>query len=76
MSGLRMTHLNSPSKRYDTGGKLLGITVYPEATELLVAADRGGSNGSRVRFWKVELQRRANELGMTIHVHHLSFWNE
>jgi hypothetical protein len=60
--------------------KTMGSAVYPEATELLVTADGGGSNGSRVRLWKVELQRLANELGMTIQVRHFppgtSKWNK
>ena len=60
--------------------KTMGITVYPEAKELLIMADGGGSNGSRVRLWKVELQRLANELGITIHVRHFppgtSKWNK
>lgn len=60
--------------------KTMGSVVYPQATELLITADGGGSNGSRVRLWKVELQRLANELGMTIHVRHFppgtSKWNK
>jgi len=60
--------------------KTMGSAVYPEAAELLIAADGGGSNGSRVRLWKVELQRLAKELGMTIHVRHFppgtSKWNK
>lgn len=60
--------------------KTMGVTVYPEAKELLIMADGGGSNGSRVRLWKVELQHLANELGMTIHVRHFppgtSKWNK
>jgi DDE family transposase len=44
---------------------------YPEATRLLITADGGGSNGSRVRLWKRELQKLANELGLDIVVSHL-----
>jgi hypothetical protein len=58
----------------------LGRTRYPDATRLLITADGGGSNGSRVRLWKRELQRLANELGIDIVVHHLppgtSKWNK
>ena len=44
----------------------MGHQVYPEATELLVTADSGGSNGSRSRLWKVCLQKLADELGLKI----------
>lgn len=58
----------------------LGRTVYPQATRLLISADGGGSNGSRVRLWKLELQRLADETGLTIMVCHLppgtSKWNK
>lgn len=58
----------------------MGCTLYPQATALLVTADSGGSNGSRVRLWKLELQRMADELGLTIHVCHFppgtSKWNK
>ena len=43
----------------------MGQQSYPQATELLITADSGGSNGSRVRLWKVELQRLADETGGT-----------
>ena len=50
------------------------------ATKLLITADGGGSNGSRVRLWKVELAKLAAELGLTISVSHLppgtSKWNK
>ena len=53
---------------------------YPEATRLLITADGGGSNGSRVRLWKRELQKLANELSLDIVVSHLppgtSKWNK
>src|SRR5438034_3003020 len=45
-------------------------TRYPEATRLLITADGGGSNGSRVRLWKRELQTLANELDLDIAVSH------
>ena len=58
----------------------VGRARYPEATRLLITADGGGSNGSRVRLWKWELQTLANELGLDIAVSHLppgtSKWNK
>jgi hypothetical protein len=52
---------------------------YPEATRLLVCADAGGSNGYRVRAWKTELARLAEETGLQVTVCHLppgtSKWN-
>jgi hypothetical protein len=57
-----------------------GRTRYPDATRLLITADGGGSNGSRVRLWKRELQKLANEFGLDIVVSHLppgtSKWNK
>ena len=57
----------------------IGEAAYPGATKLLITADAGGSNGSRLRLWKVELARLAVELGMQISVSHLppgtSKWN-
>ncbi len=49
----------------------VGRIHYPLATRLTITADGGGSNGSRLRLWKVELQRLATELGIDIVVHHL-----
>jgi hypothetical protein len=58
----------------------MGRERYPEATELLVTADGGGSNGSRNRLWKRELQRLADETGLAISVCHFppgtSKWNK
>lgn len=58
----------------------MGHDRYPDATELMITADCGGSNGYRTRLWKLELQHLANELGMPIAVHHLppgtSKWNK
>jgi len=58
----------------------IGRPRYPDATRLLITADGGGSNGSRVRLWKRELQTLANEIGVDIEVHHLppgtSKWNK
>jgi hypothetical protein len=60
--------------------KTMGRPVYPKATDLLITADGGGSNGSRVRLWKFQLQRLATDLGLTIHVCHFppgtSKWNK
>lgn len=57
----------------------MGRQTYPEARELLITADSGGSNGSRLRLWKVALQRFADETGFTVSVCHLppgtSKWN-
>ncbi len=60
--------------------KSMGRARYPNAKSLMITADGGGSNGSRVRLWKVELQKLANELGIAITVCHLppgtSKWNK
>jgi len=58
----------------------MGQRVYPEAKELLITADGGGSNGVRVRLWKVMLRKLSDELGLTIHMRHLppgtNKWNK
>ena len=58
----------------------MGRAAYPKATELLVAADGGGSNGSRNRLWKYALQRFATEAGLRVTVCHYppgtSKWNK
>lgn len=58
----------------------MGRAMYPQAQELLICADGGGSNGYRVRLWKVELQRLATELGFRITACHFppgtSKWNK
>jgi hypothetical protein len=48
----------------------MGRERYPKARELTITADGGGSNGTRVRLWKVELQKLADETGLVLHVHH------
>jgi transposase len=57
----------------------VGREQYPQAKRLLISADGGGSNGSRVRLWKWELQQLADETGLAITVCHLppgtSKWN-
>src|SRR5512147_133974 len=58
----------------------MGSKVYPRAKQLLITADGGGSNGSRCRLWKVELQGLADEIGLRIAVCHFppgtSKWNK
>lgn len=58
----------------------VGQVLYPDKTHLLITADGGGSNGSRNRLWKKELQSLANETKLTITVAHLppatSKWNK
>ncbi|HSI06290.1 MAG TPA: ISAzo13 family transposase [Myxococcota bacterium] len=58
----------------------MGRARYPEAKKLLITADCGGSNGARVRLWKVELQKLADETGLTLEVCHYppgtSKWNK
>ena len=58
----------------------MGKPVYRQAQRLLITADSGGSNGSRVRLWKLELQQFADETGLHISACHLppgtSKWNK
>jgi Rhodopirellula transposase DDE domain len=58
----------------------MGRQRYPKAHELTITADCGGSNGARVRLWKVELQKLADETRLVLHVHHYppgtSKWNK
>lgn len=58
----------------------MGQIVYPQARRLLITADCGGSNGYRVRLWRRELQKLADELQMPVQVCHLppgtSKWNK
>ena len=58
----------------------LGRKAYPKADKLLITADSGGSNGTRLRLWKWELQRFADASGLTVSVSHLppgtSKWNK
>ena len=58
----------------------MGRLAYPQATELLLLADGGGSNGVHSRLWKTELQHLANEINLRISVCHLppgtSKWNK
>ena len=63
-----------------TWRECMGLQRYPGMRELTITADCGGSNGARVRLWKVELQKFADETGLTLHVHHFppgtSKWNK
>ena len=58
----------------------IGCKRYPAAKRLTITCDGGGSNGSRVRLWKLELQKLASQLDIDITVHHLppgtSKWNK
>ena len=60
--------------------RAMGSQAYPQARQLLICADSGGSNGYRVRLWKVELQALADDLGVGVTVCHLppgtSKWNK
>ena len=60
--------------------RTMGRPAYPQAVRLLITADAGGSNGSRLRLWKVELQKLADETGLRIAVCHFppgtSKWNK
>ena len=58
----------------------MGRQAYPQSARLLITADAGGSNGSRLRLWKLELQKLADETGLRIAVCHFppgtSKWNK
>jgi transposase len=58
----------------------MGSEAYPRAARLLITADSGGSNGARVRLWKLELQKLADQTGLAISICHLppgtSKWNK
>ena len=60
--------------------KHVGKPTFPEAKKLYITCDNGGSNGSRLKLWKYELQRIANATGLEIHVSHFptgtSKWNK
>ena len=60
--------------------QVVGSVRYPKANRLLITADGGGSNGSRVRLWKLELQKLADETGLTLQICHYppgtSKWNK
>jgi transposase len=58
----------------------MGKPLYPKAQHVLIMADGGGGNGYRVRLWRVQLQKLADELGLTLQVCHFppgtSKWNK
>lgn len=60
--------------------RVMGRAAYPDATELVITADAGGSNGSRLRLWKWELHQFATRTGLSIRVCHFppgtSKWNK
>ena len=60
--------------------KTMGRARYPAAKRLMITADGGGSNGARVRLWKIELQKLVDEIGIPVTVCHLppgtSKWNK
>ena len=60
--------------------RTMGQPLYPDATRLLITADAGGSNGYRLRLWKLELQKLADETGLEVAVCHFppgtSKWNK
>jgi hypothetical protein len=60
--------------------RTMGRIAYPKAKSILITADSGGSNGARLRLWKLELQRLADKTGLSISVSHLppgtSKWNK
>ena len=60
--------------------RALGAALYPQAKQLLISADAGGSNGYRTKLWKVELQSLADATGLEVTVCHLppgtSKWNK
>jgi len=58
----------------------MGQKTYPKTSSIYITADSGGSNGVRVRLWKVKLQELSNELGLTLKISHFppgtSKWNK
>ena len=60
--------------------EVMGRERYPDMNQLMITADGGGSNGSRVRLFKIELQKLADETGLTLRVCHYppgtSKWNK
>jgi hypothetical protein len=68
--------VESMRRWYNKEGKI----YYPRAKHIMITADSGGANGNRVHQWKWELQKLANETGLTIHVCHYpsgtSKWNK
>jgi hypothetical protein len=78
-SGSRATPPNSPCSRSAAGSNAWDESAI-RRRELTITADCGGSNGARVRLWKHELQKLADDTGLVIRVHHYppgtSKWNK
>lgn len=77
--------ITSDTARFATASILrwwqeMGVQRFPRARKLMITADGGGSNSSRSRLWKVELQNLANEIDMPLHICHFppgtSKWNK
>lgn len=77
--------ITSDTARFATASILrwweeMGVHRFPRARKLMITADGGGSNSSRSRLWKVELQNLANQIGIPLHVCHFppgtSKWNK
>jgi hypothetical protein len=60
--------------------EIIGKSTFPNAARLYITYDGGGSNGSRVKMWKYQLQQLANRIGLDIYVSHFppgtSKWNQ
>ena len=80
MSGSITTLRPSQSRPCGVGGSKWARPLYPDARRLLITADGGGSNSSRNRLWKREVQQLADELGLAVSVAHFppgtSKWNK
>ena len=65
---------------FGDGGALKADSCIPRRSEILITADGGGSNGSRLRLWKLELQKLADETGLALSICHFppgtSKWNK
>ena len=75
-----MTPALLPWPPFGVGGALKADGFYPDAKTILITADGGGSNGWRLRLWKLELQKFADQTGLSISVCHFppgtSKWNK
>ena len=60
--------------------EIIGKSTFPNAARLYITCDGGGSNGSRVKMWKYQLQQLANRIGLDMYVSHFppgtSKWNQ
>ncbi len=66
--GISKDHTVFAVQSIRTWWKEMGRVRFPNASRLFITADGGGSNGSRCRLWKMELQGLSNELGMPVEV--------